>query len=81
METLLPKVLQWYTAILLSSEIKLQGGLKNNTMHRSMPVRRSLDCQQWIHNFPNLSSYKTSRSQECIVRFFSVPVLDVSMFG
>ena len=36
------KVLHWYPVTLLSFKIKLQGGLKNNTMHSCMPMRSSL---------------------------------------
>ena len=42
-KTLLLKLLHWYAVfLLLSSKIKLGGGLKNNTMHSYMSVRRSL---------------------------------------
>ena len=36
------KVFHQYVVILLSSEIKLQEDLKNNTVHSYMPVRSSL---------------------------------------
>ena len=39
-------ILHWYVVILLSSKIKMQGGLKINTVHSYMPVRSNLkiDC-------------------------------------
>ena len=38
----LAKLVQMAQIIFLSSEIKLQGGLKNNAMRTYMPVRGSL---------------------------------------
>ena len=36
-ETLLLNTLHWYAVVLLCSKIKLEGGLKNNTMDSNMP--------------------------------------------
>ena len=41
-------VLHCHVVISLSSEIKLKGGLKNNTMHSYMPVSSSLKKWQQI---------------------------------
>ena len=45
---MLLKVIYWYAVILPSSEIKLQGGLKNNTMDSYMTVVSILKRQQQI---------------------------------